>query len=104
MDTKIFFPEEHLFFMSGRNNNQLREEYRKKHHNETKDLADSMTVTGVFHFRPIVEDGKTIGTSIFLISCTDMGNAVPGWALRKFAPKGLDEFFDDFVAQAQKHI
>jgi hypothetical protein len=59
-----------------------------------------MTVLSVFHFKPLLEGGKTVGTDIFLLSSTDMGSAVPGWAMRKFAPKGLDEFFDDFISHA----
>jgi len=80
----------------------MRDEYRKAHQDETKSLADSLTVLGVFHFHPILESGETVGTKIFAISSTDMGGAVPGWALRKFAPKGLDEFFDDYIREAQK--
>lgn len=103
LDTKYFFPEDHLYLITARDNKAIREEYRAKNKDLTKSLEDASTILGVFKYTPVLDkDGKVIGTEIFHSMAQDLGGSIPKLLIKKMIPKVLPEMLQMITNEAKK--
>lgn len=100
-DSKYHFREENLFIMSGRGNERVKEEYYAKH--DCRKYSLGHTLLSVLRFDPIVEAGRVVGTRSHFMSIADYGS-IPKWIIKKLAPNGFTEFYDDYAEAAKKVI
>ena len=105
LDTRYYFPKDNLLVTSSRDNDDVRQEYRLSHKDDTSSLTDSLVVIAGFHFIPILDkddETKIIGTDITMMLTQDIGGLIPKWVTKKVVPTVLGELADDFVAVVRR--
>jgi hypothetical protein len=49
----------------------------------------------------LIDPNKVIGTRIIFVNESDFGGSFPKWLLKKFAPSGVNEFYEDLLTSVR---
>ena len=92
------YPEHSIIISSSRGNQRYLDEYLGAGKHEGKTPADNR-FSG-HQYTPIydlLDPSKVVGTRVTFVNESDFGGSFPKWILQKFAPPGLNDFYEDLI-------
>ncbi len=56
------------------------------------------------HYSPLIENGVVVGTKVVFVNESDFGGSFPKWILQKFSPSGLNDMYEDLIANVKQSM